>query len=110
MKLESFYVKFGAIADDGLIPATVIFAFIPPGATAGTSVNVDVVLPEQLDAPLRELRQQALAKAVLHLQAALSAATQSTAEELHAAMLDHIEDSKTAFLSELDAPFQQNPT
>lgn len=110
MKLESFYVKFGGMGDDRLIPTTVMFGFTAPGSTKSLDVDLDVYIPEQLDVTLRELRSQALAAAVPLLQAALDAATQSTADELHAAMLDHIRDREKAFLAEFGAPLQQDPT
>jgi hypothetical protein len=108
MKLESFYVKLGGMGDDRLIPTKIMFGFIEPGTTKSLDVDIEVFLPEQLDATLQELRSQALAKAVPVLQAALEAATQSTPEQLHAAMLDHIRDSEKAWLAGLGAPPQSS--
>lgn len=104
MKLESFYVKFGGMGDDRLIPATVMFGFSGPEMTKSLAVDVDVFLTEQLDATLQQLRAQALAKAVTALQAALDAASQSTPEQLHAAMLDHIRHSEKAWVAGLGPP------
>lgn len=102
MEIESFYVKFGAIGDDGLMQTTVIVGFAGDPLSA-PSVEIDLKLPEQLDVPLSGLREQARQAAAQYLHHASWVLENTSADQLHKDMLELREQARAA---DLDAVFR----
>lgn len=88
MSIDSFHVKFGSSDSGGFMQARVRITFAGDDPLTAPAVQVDVQLPEQPDATLRELREQARLASVQWLQQALVAIQDTTAEQLHRQMLD----------------------
>mgnify|MGYP001212025938 CR=1 FL=1 len=80
---DLFHVKLGGITDNGMLHGTVTVGFWDDLQSERYNVEVPVRFPANLDASLRELREQAKDAALGLLQKATKLLEEHSADELH---------------------------
>lgn len=108
MEFDSFYIKFGGIADDGFHDARVIVGFWDDASKQRNDVEIPVRLEVDLDLSLRELRERAKVVALNRLREATQLLEQFSADQLHSKGQDALAESEKRSVAKFEADLRKN--
>lgn len=102
MEFDSFHIRFGGINDAGCHDAKVIVGLADNSGLNRSNIQIDMRFQADLDAPLRELREQVKALALDNLRKALKLLESNSSDQLHLKAQDALSERMAAGAEALD--------
>ena len=96
MEFDAFYIKLGGVDDHGCIGGTVIVGFQDDEPGRRRDVQIPFRFEANLDLPLREVREQARADALVLLRKAVRLLEEHSADQLHQVAQDAVAEQEAA--------------